>query len=243
MSRSVYRTLPRSIAPMLAVALAAVAFLAVPAGRSWAEPSVSARDIAARVQSFYDETKTIQADFYQTYYHKLYDRYDRSKGHVVFKKPGMMRWDYDKPNGKVIVSDGHTIQVFDPGQDGEAPQLLEQDIGDNQLPQAFAFLTGKGRLDEQFRFRLLDPQRQGFKGGYVLELRPKVPSPHYDRILFYVQLVGSEGAQAGVVRRVLIIDPAGNRNRFDFSNMKFNRDVPDAVFHFVPPRGTHRVHG
>jgi outer membrane lipoprotein-sorting protein len=40
---------------------------------------------------------------------------------------------------------------------------------------------------------------------------------------------------------VLIVDHAGNRNRFDFSNLRFDRDVPDSRFRFTPPAGTRRV--
>lgn len=230
----------RALGTLVVVTLAAVVWPTAPS-RAQGERDVDARTLAAYVQSFYDTTKTIQAGFYQTYYHKLYDRYERSKGQVAFKKPGMMRWDYARPNGKVIVSNGKKVQVFDPGQEDEHPQLLEKPITEHQLPQAFSFLTGTGRLDEEFRFRLLDPERQGFEGGYVLELRPKKPSPHYDRLLFYVQLVGRGGRKAGIVRRVLIIDPAGNRNRFDFSDLKFNRSVSNSHFNFDPPAGTRRV--
>jgi outer membrane lipoprotein carrier protein len=214
---------------------------AVAPDRARAQEPFDADTIAAKVQAFYDRTKTIQADFYQTYYHKLYDRYERSKGTVVFKKAGKMRWDYARPNGKVIVSDGEQLQVFDPGQEGETPQLYQHPMGEHELPQAFSFLTGTGRLEDDFDFRLLDPDRQGFPEGYVLELRPKEESPHYERLLFYVQLVGSGERRAGVVRRVLIVDHAGNRNRFDFSNLRFNRDVPDSRFRFTPPPGTRRV--
>lgn len=230
----------RRLAAMVALVLGSSGLLVV-APPARAQQDVDARTIAAYVQSFYDSTKTVQASFYQTYYHKLYDRYERSKGEVAFKKPGMMRWDYARPNGKVIVSDGRKVQVFDPGQEGERPQLLEQRMSEHQLPQAFSFLTGTGRLDEEFRFRLLDPEREGFRKGHVLELRPKEPSPHYDRILFYVQVVGKGDRKAGVVRRVLIVDPAGNRNRFDFKGLKFDRKVPASTFRFQPPRGTRRV--
>ncbi|NIR32822.1 MAG: outer membrane lipoprotein carrier protein LolA, partial [Gammaproteobacteria bacterium] len=54
----------------------------------------------------------------------------------------------------------------------------------------------------------------------MLELRPRTPSPHYERILFYV--MKRNNRPTGVVRRVLIVDAAGNRNRFDFSNMQWN---------------------
>ena len=70
-----------------------------------AEPSAeadNARAVAAAVQAFYDQTKDVSAAFHQTYVNKLYQRTDRSSGHVVFKKPGMMRWDYDKPNGCLL---------------------------------------------------------------------------------------------------------------------------------------------
>ena len=52
-----------------------------------------ARLALSAVQTFYDQTKDVSADFFQTYVNKLYDRTDRSQGHVVFKKPGKMRWD------------------------------------------------------------------------------------------------------------------------------------------------------
>jgi outer membrane lipoprotein carrier protein len=227
----------RPLWPLLALALAC----ALVAGTARADQAMDAKAVAAHVQSFYERTRTVQADFHQTYYHKLYDRYERSQGRVAFKKPGKMRWDYARPNGKVIVSDGRRVQVFDPGDEGETPQVIEQKISQHQLPQAFSFLTGTGKLDEEFRFRLLDPERQGFRGGYVLELRPKSPSPHYERILFYVVMVGEGSARAGVVRRVLIIDAAGNRNRFDFKGLQFDRAVPEAHFNFKPPRGTRVV--
>ena len=47
--------------------------------------------------------------------------------------------------------------------------------------------------------------------------------------------------RAGIVQRVLIIDAAGNRNRFDFSQLKFNREVADKRFEYRPPKGTERV--
>ncbi len=226
------------------LALSTVGLLTAAAAAQGAEgrAPMDARRLAAMVQAFYDQTRTVEADFYQTYYHRLYDRYERSKGHVVFKKPGKMRWEYARPSGKVIVSDGRTLRVFDPGEEGERPQLLEQDVRGRQLPEAFSFLTGQGRLLDAFRVRLLDPQRQGFPAGYVLELRPREPSPHYDRVLFYVTVVGRDGRQAAVVRRVLIVDAEGNRNRFDFSHLHFNRPVPDERFEFHPPRGTRIVH-
>ena len=207
------------------------------------EPSLSADEVMTRVQSFYDQTTTVQARFQQSYYLKLYDRRETSTGRVVFRKPGKMRWDYDSPNGKVIVSDGERLLVYEPPAEGESEgQGFESRVDQNELPAAFSFLTGSGRLQDQFQARLLDPESTGFRDGYALELRSREPSPHYDRLVFYVRMVAGEGgAEAGVVQRVLIIDQAGNRNRFDFSELRFNRTVPASTFGYRFPSGTRRI--
>jgi outer membrane lipoprotein carrier protein len=198
-----------------------------------------AQAIAAGVQAFYDQTSDVTASFFQTYVNKLYGRTDKSQGHVVFKKPGMMRWDYDQPNGKVIVSNGKKLLVYEPGdQSGEPGQVVEQNITAAQLPQAMAFLMGTGRLDQSFTFRRLDAAREGYPAGDVLELRPKQPTPHYDRILFYVERTP---ALRGLVRRLLIIDASGNRNRFDFGDLKFNAGAAAKRFDWQPPKGTRHV--
>lgn len=225
-------------AASVAIALAAPAAIAQPAKRPPTRQRITADFVAGRVQAFYDQTRDVQAGFYQTYFNKLYNRYDRSEGRVTFKKPGKMRWDYAQPNGKVIISDGERIQVYEPGDPGQPGQVIDQQMNQSQLPAALSFLMGTARLADDFTFRLLDARQQGFAQGHVLELRPKTPQPTYDRIVFYVD---STPARAGVVHRVLIIDAAGNRNRFDFSNLQFNRNVPDTTFRWSPPAGTRRV--
>jgi outer membrane lipoprotein carrier protein len=204
--------------------------------------ALDAQAIVVLVQTFYDQTKTLQADFQQTRYTRLYDRYDRAKGKVVFKKPGMMRWDYADPNGQVFVSDGKKLLIYQPPEEGEKRgQLLERALEQDQLPSAFSFLTGSGDLERDFEVRLLDHDNEKFKGGYVLQLIPRKPTPNYEQLVFYVRTLSIDGKRAGVVQRVLIIDAAGNRNRFDFSKVQFNRQVPDKRFSYRPPKGTERV--
>lgn len=198
-----------------------------------------ARQVAATVQSFYDQTKDLSASFFQTYVNKVYDRTDRSQGRVVFKKPGRMRMDYAKPNGKIIVAGGGKITMFEPGDEpGDQGQVLEQAINQTDLPQAMAFLMGTSRLADDFDFKLLDAAREGYPTGQVLELKPRKPNPHFDRLLFYVE---SASALRGLVRRLVIIDASGNRNRFDFSEFKFNSGAPDSTFTWKPPANARRV--
>ena len=203
---------------------------------------LDAAAVVTLVQAFYDQTRTLQADFEQTRYTQLYDRYDRARGKVVFKKPGKMRWDYAQPNGQVFVSTGKKLLIYQPPEEGEkGGQLIERALDEDQLPSAFSFLTGTGDLDKDFEVRLLEHSHEKFKDGYVLQLIPRTPTPNYEQLVFYVRALTNSGKRAGVVQRVLIIDAAGNRNRFDFSKLKFNRDVPDKRFNYRPPKGTQRV--
>jgi outer membrane lipoprotein carrier protein len=223
----------------LSILLSLVGSLAV--GVAAAESSVSgvtAPQVAAQVQAFYEQTKSVEATFHQTYFHRLYDKYDKSSGTVSFQKPGKMRWNYAAPNGKVIVSNGQRLVVFEPGEGNEPGQVFERPIGESELPQALAFLTGTGRLENDFTFRLLDSAQQGFPAGHVLELLPKTKSPQYERILFYVD---GQKDRAGLVHRVLIVDASGNRNRIDFKSPKFNRKLDGKTFEWQPPKNARKV--
>jgi outer membrane lipoprotein carrier protein len=192
----------------------------------------TATDIATRVQAFYNRTKTFQADFKQEYLIKMHGQKKTADGRVVFEKPGKMSFAYSQPNGNRVVSDGKLLKVYEK----ENQQMFEQPVDKTQYPAALAFLMGQGDLTKSFSLRMLDAGAMKFEGGYVLEGTPKETTPAYQLILLYVD------AATAQVRRVLILDAQGNRNRFDFSNPIVNVPVPPAEFVLTPPPGTQVVH-
>lgn len=218
---------------ILAAAFGLAASVGAPGGA--AQERVSARTVAGRVQAFYDQTRTYEATFHQTYYNKLYGRYDRSRGRLAFDKPGKMRFDYARPNGKVIVANGSRLTMWEPGDGGGAGQYAQSDTARAAIPGAFSFLIGDGRLEEDYTFRLLSGY--GWR-GHVLELRPRRPDPRYRRVLLFVD---SHPDRLGVVHIVRIDDHDGNRNKFQLRNMRFNRDLGGARFAFRPPAGARRI--
>lgn len=188
----------------------------------------TAEEIGARVQQFYDSTKTFKASFEQTYTIKVQNVKKVSTGKVTFEKPGKMNWVYDAPNGNRVMSDGNTIKVYEK----ENEQMFETPVKNSQYPAALSFLMGQGKLTKDFTLRLLDPAQMKFEGGYVLEGTPKEATPAYQKLLLYVD------AQTHQVRRALILDAQGNRNRFDFSAPAVNQPVAKGEFDFTPPPGT-----
>lgn len=191
----------------------------------------TAEEIAKKVQAFYDSTKTFQAQFTQTYTIKVQNVKKVSTGKVTFEKPGKMSFRYDAPNGNRVVSDGSVIRIYE--KDSE--QLYESPMGKSQYPAALAFLLGTGQLLRDFDLRLLEAGQMKFEGGYVLEGTPKEATAAYQKVLLYVDSATSQ------VRRVLILDAQGNKNRFDFAEPVVNKAVPKDEFEFTAPPGTNVV--
>jgi outer membrane lipoprotein carrier protein len=196
-----------------------------------AEASTSADAIAARVQGFYDGTRTYQARFEQVYHIEAYNRKKRSAGQVTFQRPGRMNWKYDEPNGNRVVSDGQTLTIYEK----DKSQVVEQPLGASQYPAVLSFLVGKGNLREMFNLRKLDEKRMNFEGGYVLEGTPKQATSAYTKVIMYID------ADTAQVRRMLVIDAQRNRNLFTFSNPTVNVAVPATTFAFTAPPGTQVV--
>ena len=213
---------------MIALLASLVAFVAL-AGDAMAQAATP--DVAtavANVQGFYNRTNTFSADFDQQYFAKAYNQTKTSTGHVIFSKPGKMDWEYSDPQGNRIVSDGTLLRVYEAAN----KQMYEQNVSQSQYPAALSFLTGQGSLDSNFTFEIKSGAEMQYPGGYVLIGTPKVATPAYTKVLFYVDAGTSQ------VLRVLILDGQQNRNRFDFKSAQVNITVDASKFTFTPPAGT-----
>jgi len=221
---------------LLLAALAAL--VAVPWAAAEAQSDPTAAEVAAWVERFYDQSPSMSARFTQRYRHRVQQRTTTSRGRVRFRRPGMLRFDYDSPNGKVVVSDGENLVVYEPPDDGESRgQYFQQEVADADLPAALGFLTGTTSFTTHYRLRLLDADRLSYS-GQILELRSRRPSPHYSRILLFVD---DQPQSRGVIQRIVIVDHQNNQNRFDFTDQSHSTPVPERVFQYRPPSGARRV--
>ncbi len=216
-------TAPKTVAPKVADAKAV-------------DPKVAeakAAEAVKKVQAFYDKTKSFRSPFKQEYVIKAYNKSKTSSGTVVFLKPGKMRWNYTDPKNNLLVSDGQTLRVYEAAEH----QMYETAVSKSQYPAALSFLTGDGKLEDSFSFEWRDGAGEmKFPGGYVLVGTPKAPSTAVQKLFLYVDAATSQ------VRRVLILDSQGNRNRFDFTSPRVNEPVAASEFIFTPPPGTTVTH-
>jgi outer membrane lipoprotein-sorting protein len=129
-----------------------------------------------------------------------------------------------------VVSDGTTLKVYE----HENKQMFVKNVADTEYPGALAFIMGKG-LRKSFRFTFHKTAK--YEGGPVLVGTPRVANPSYKRVLFYVDQSLLDKGDPGCIRRVLVLDAQGNRNRFDFLHVSEPASIPSKEFTFTAPKG------
>jgi outer membrane lipoprotein carrier protein len=190
-------------------------------------PRLEVKAVVAEVQKRYDAAADFRARFTQTLTSVALGRKTNSSGEVTFKKPGRMRWDYEKPDKSSYITDGGVLWLYEP----DDKQAFKQKLEASQLPAALSFLTGKGKLAAEFDITFAAKSPYGGAGDYVLSLSPKTPQATVKAILFVVD------PRTFDVRESVITDAQGNVNDLVFADIRVNTRVPEALFKFTPPAG------
>lgn len=214
------------------ISLLIALFFAVPAfaqeDGSKGPKDLSAEEVAKRVQAFYKKTEDFQAKFEQTYQDLAAGTSKKSRGRVYFKKPGMMRWDYYKPNWKerekLYVSDGDSFWIYET----EFKQVFKQCLSNSQLPTSLKFLMGQGNLLDEFDVTFA---KESTAAKPALRLVPKKPTSKYKELKFVLD------PETFQVRQTVVYDPYGNSNTIDFEKALVNRKLPRSGFEFRAPKG------
>jgi outer membrane lipoprotein carrier protein len=189
----------------------------------------SAATVVARVQKYYDATKDLRARFEQQL-ESASRAPSKASGEVLLKKPGKMRWDYAKPDKKLMVSDGATLWVYEPDDE----QAYKQDLKGSALPAQVSFLLGEGKLDKEFDASFTKLDGLG-ADELALKMVPKVGTAAYRYLVFVVD------GTSGQVRQTIIYGQDGSTNRLSFVDVQQNKGVDDGKFKFSPPSGTHII--
>jgi outer membrane lipoprotein carrier protein len=207
------------------------AFLILALGLLLLFPSVahaqSLDEVVAGVESTYGKITDLRAEFAQTARNKSLGQDIKAEGTVLLKKGGKMRWDYKSPAPQQIVSDGTSLWVYTPELNqvnkGNAPKALAGPAG--------SFLSGLGKIREEFTVRFLNPAnpRDG-AGRPVLDLTPKQPTPLLTRLVIAVD------PKDYVVREAVLYDQFQNTVTMTFNKVVINPGLSDTLFAFTPPK-------
>ncbi|APR82189.1 Outer membrane lipoprotein carrier protein LolA [Minicystis rosea] len=197
------------------------------AGATAVSPALA---IAQQVDAIFATKKTFVAKFEQQYTLKATGAIKNSSGTVSIERPSKISFRYAPPNDNRIVSDGTTIKVYM----ADEKQMMEMPAQQTAYPGALSFMLGSG-IAKSFDFAI-NPRAKW--SGVVLDGKPLTPNPSYELAMFYIDqtLLGAKDPNA--MKRVLVVDAQGNKNRFDFESITQPATIDPAEFTFTPPPGT-----
>lgn len=183
------------------------------------------KDLVERMQAFYEKTQDFQSSFKQEYRYARMKRVQESTGTVTYLKPGLMRWEYEKPAKKTFVLAGDKVYAYDPA----ALQLTRGKIDTSQLSASVTFLFGQGNLANEFA--ITKAACKDCKGT-LLELNPLKADPRFKKIFLEIDPKTSQ------VVRSTVVDPDGSENTIRFLELKTNVGVKKEFFSLDPAPGT-----
>jgi outer membrane lipoprotein carrier protein len=155
---------------------------------------------------------------------------DRSEtGTLTLKKPGLMRWSYDRPSGKVFVLDGRYAWFYTPG-DGQVSRTPAKQLDDLRSP--LRFLLGHTQLAKELDLVTTAPDGSNFKISGV----PKGMAQRVRRLTLVV-------TPAGVIQNMKIEEIDGSTTEFAFSGIEEDVAIPASDFVFTLPKGVAIVDG
>ena len=188
-----------------------------------AAPAREAQALAAKVQAYYEKTKDLEARFVQTYTYAAFGRRQVSSGRFAVKKPGRLRWDYEKPEEKVVVVNGKKLVQWEPAAH---QAYVDERFDATAMSAAVSFLLGEGKLASEFTLAV--------DGEGRLLLTPRSEDPRVESIALTV-------GPAGEVNASRVVDGSGNVNEVVFTDLRRNGGLPDARFEVKIPPDAQRV--
>ncbi|MBV8830686.1 MAG: outer membrane lipoprotein carrier protein LolA [Acidobacteriaceae bacterium] len=202
----------------LVLVLAATA-LSVTAGT---EPD----QLIRQVQDRYNSAKTLSVHFRENYSLLGHPRSPES-GMLTLRKEGKMRWDYDRPKGKVFVSDGKNVYLYT-ATDNRVEKVPLRDTEDMRAP--LAFLLGRLDLKKEFQNFELKPG----EGGTWLDAFAKTDRVPYKEVQMLI-------APDSSIRQLNVLGRDESVLSYLFTDERINPAVNDSLFHFTIPAGAEVV--
>ena len=187
-----------------------------------AESPLTADDVITKIENRYS-VPGFSARFIQESTLKAMGITDIATGKMYVKRPGMMRWEYEKPEKQVVITDGENLWIYRPGENqvmvGKAPEFFGAGKG-------ATFLSDIRIIRRNFSVSIAKD-----KDGYVvLDLLPKQKKADVARIYISISKKDYE------ISRIGINNSYGDETIIDLIESQFVAS-PDSAFSFKIPKG------
>jgi outer membrane lipoprotein carrier protein len=165
------------------------------------------------------------ADFLQESTIKSMEITDFASGRLYVRYPGMMRWEYEKPERQVIITDGKKLWIHRPQDNqvmvGSAPVFFRDGKG-------ASFLSDIGLVRKKFNIHLA---RADGEYLYELKMKPIEGTANISEIRLYVI------PRSYHIARIVTLNDYGDDTRIDIVSPQFNATLEPSLFSFEIPPG------
>ena len=189
------------------------------------EKMLSLSEIMDKVEKKYD-VPDFSAYFIQESTLKAMDISDVASGSILVKRPGMMRWEYDKPDRQTITTDGTKLWVYKPDDNqvmiGKAPSFF----GDGK---GAGFLSDMKLIREKFKVSF---EKEKSDHDYVLKLLPKEQTIGIAEIYLAVSKI------TFTIKKIITRNEYDDETVIELINSQFNLNLDKSLFSFIVPKGT-----
>lgn len=185
----------------------------------------TAEDVALRVENTLRSYQSFLANFEQSYYSTSISTPLHEKGKVYFKKPNLMKWEYQDPEEKVfLIKDGIFWDY-----NKEEKQLIKYDLAKGQYnSEVISLLTGQVSLLDSYSVEF-NPFPTENAGAIQVKLTPRDDEFADTFLLLEID------EKTGFIQKLISFDWAGNKTEFQFSKARTNIPLDDKTFELRIP--------
>ena len=176
--------------------------------------------LRTKIESMSKATTSIESDFIQEKNLSVLSEKIISKGHFVFKKDNLLRWEYMSPTKYLIVINKEKIMIKD------EKKTTKYDMNSNKVFKEINDIMlscVQGTIFKSSKFKTAYYENEKF---YKLELLPQVKNMKetFKKInLYFDKSVTS-------VAKMEMIETNEDLTSIDFSNKKLNAPIADNIF-------------
>ncbi len=187
------------------------------------ESSLSLNEVINRVEERYD-VPGFTARFSQESTIKDMNITDTAFGKISVKNPCMMRWEYEKPDRQIIITDGKKLWVYRPDDNQVTIGKFPSFFGDGK---GAGFLSDVKLIRKKFSITF-GKNRSNY---YILKLLPTDKS--LDLSLIYLSI----SRKTFDIVRIVTYNSYGDETGIEMSDIHFTQKPDDSMFDFEIPEG------
>ena len=180
------------------------------------EAGADVDELASLLKSY----ESYQADFIQIVVNENGNKVQETRGTLKAKRPGLFYWETSAPLSQFIVSDGETVEVYDP----DLEQVTIHNLDDRVQSTPALLLSGEvDNLEETYKVS----GRQIGDNTREFTLEPRSPDSLFTslRLTFF----------KGELQEMRMQDSLGQLSVLSFQDIRVNGAVPDTAFSLEYP--------